>query len=1516
MSDSNKKGFSLLNQANYSSWADNMQAYLSTKDLWLVTSGEDPMPVPAVVSAPTKDEKKEKRDWLSAKSKAAGEIWLGVEEDQKTHLKAIKDDPLKMWEKLKEVHQQKKPGTRFAAYDVLFSIRKQEDESLSSLMGRTQHAMQSIQDLRPDSFDITMLDEELQCMTLIRSLPAEYNSFVSSLLLLDSLTLDKLLSAFQNEETQRAARNVDADSTILALQAGSAGKCFFCDGSGHMIKDCNKYKQASAAAKAGGPKWKARGARGKGKQNANEAKESADESANQAQFESAGHASALSSSDRAVWLESRSGTDWNADTGASSHMTPHRAWFRSYSPHVVGVRLANNSIIYSAGIGSVEFQPVQSGVNMRPVIFHDVLHVPALGSNLLSLFHLTTKKGYEISIVGRTVNFLHNGTLLFTASVTDRNVGYLNGRSRSFPVQSANRASTLPLDLSLWHRRCSHLNHSDVRLMQEKKLVTGMPITALSKPDPICEPCIAGKQRRHNIPQTATRRTTPLALVHTDLKGPMPVQTPEGYRYWMTFVDDATRFWVVAFLKKKSDAFAAFVAFKAYAENALGSKLKMMRDDGGGEYIGKKFILFCIEHGIVRQHTEPNEPHQNGAAERPNLEIANGATALMVEAKLPPSFWARAVSAFVHTRNRTPTSALGGGIPYTAWKKKKPDISYFRVFGCLAYVLIRKEKRKALQPHSRKCIFIGYPDGVKAWLFWDPADKKFITSSHAVFDERYYPGNSPTAINLLDTSVSDVPSSDKVPLIAADDDDSDVSHHGGEDSDDDNDAPPPQQPQGAGDAQNQNPLPPAAAAAPPPPPPPARRQNPPRAQRPKGSQNLTDLQRRNVPAPSQRIPTPAAAPPPPEHDPTPPSTPERSASPDPLEMSPPHTPVQLPSFAGPRLPSLSPDPLDENWSTPRKPAPVIASDSEEEDEVEADLDPEVMYAGLEFLATAQFDDYLTMEEAADVVIPTEEFALRAQAFKAASPFQSEPRTFKEAMARPEPEASHWLKAATAEINALVENGTFQLVELPPGQRAIGSRWVFKVKRNADGSIERYKGRVVAQGFSQRPGFDYTETFAPTPQWAALRAILAVVALEDLECESVDISSAFLNGVLQETVFMRQPEGFEEKGPSWVWRLIKSLYGLKQSGRVWHLKLNSALESIGFKRIVCEHSVWVYLRDGVRIIIPVFIDDMTIAAKSKSDIQKVKDELKRHFKLRDLGPTSFLLGVEITRDRTARTLCLNQRQYILDLLKRFGFENLNSVTTPMDPNIKLSSSMSPKTPDEIAAMHNIPYTSAVGAFGYLATASRPDISCTVGNLARFSKNPGWQHWLAVKHLCRYLIGTLDYKITYSPLDHSSIPSLPPGIFQTYTDANHVGDPDTGRSTSGYVVKVGTGAISWRSRLQTLVALSTTEAEFIAAVAAGTEIKFLRNLFTAMGYKFDSPSVLHIDNNSALSVAKNPEHHGRMKHLDLRFYWLRDEVEKGTISLKWIPTDEMPADILTKALGRVKVLTMVKLLGLRS
>jgi len=988
------------------------------------------------------------------------------------------------------------------------------------------------------------------------------------------------------------------------------------------------------------------------------------------------------------------------------------------------------------------------------------------------------------------------------------------------------------MDITLWHRRFGHLNFGDVHKLASRNLVSGLTLNSRAPPDPICEPCLAGKQHRLVNRNPASRETVPLALIHSDLHGPLPVSTPEGKRYWIIFIDDATRAWTVMLLRDKSEAFDAFKRYKAYVENATDRKIKCLRDDKGGEYMSKEFDSFLAASGIARQHTVRNEPHQNGVAERANRTLAEGVTAMLSESHLPSSFWGYAVHAYTHARNRSPTAALNGGIPYTSFFGKKPDVSHLRVFGCTAYVHVQKDQRKGLNPHTQKCVFIGYPSEYKGWEFYNPLTKKIIVSNSADFDERTFPGLTKSSDSPLPSFYVPSSSVPEVPIPARD------------------------VPEQVGDLHSDN----GPAHSP-------------------------------GPDPDPQVP-PSTEPSPPVDPPAPPSPPPR------------------------RYPLRERRPPKKWWESTRyqyrDPTPAISSsDDEPEHHQQIESENDSLYAGVESCLYSESYSYFEIPDALECLysesypyleIPDAlEFAFKAGVHT------DDPRTLAEAMARPD--GNKWYQAACDEIQALLDNGTWELATLPPGRKAIGSRWVFVIKRNKDGSIDRYKGRVVAKGYSQRPGFDFKDTFAPTAKWATLRAVLAIAALEDLELESIDISSAFLNGELEEEVYMEQPEGFHQGSDDDVLRLRKGLYGLRQAPRVWHKKLDSVLQELGFAKVRCDHSIWVYQRSDVRVIVPVFVDDITLASKSKEAINHVKEELKKRFKLRDLGPTTFLLGVGIERDRAKRIIHLSQRQYILDILERFGFSDCSPIGTPLDPGMRLTVEDGPSTPEEVAYMKKVPYIHAVGSLMYLAVATRPDIAYAVGVLARFNSNPGPLHWKAVRHVFRYLKGTIDYKLTYGPTESTS-----DELFTTYSDADHGGDRSSGRSTGAYVVKIGGGAISWSSKLQPIVALSTTEAEYIAAVSAGQEILWLRNLFSELGYDIEGPSTLYIDNQSAVSVAKNPEHHGRIKHLDLRFYWLRDAVEDGEICVKYCPTTQMPADLLTKCLKKVKMKEAREMLGL--
>jgi hypothetical protein len=327
---------------------------------------------------------------------------------------------------------------------------------------------------------------------------------------------------------------------------------------------------------------------------------------------------------------------------------------------------------------------------------------------------------------------------------------------------------------------------------------------------------------------------------------------------------------------------------------------------------------------------------------------------------------------------------------------------------------------------------------------------------------------------------------------------------------------------------------------------------------------------------------------------------------------------------------------------------------------------------------------------------------------------SKPKTFWEAMQCPN--ADLWYQAAVKEMEAHIKNSTWELVKLPPSCRAIGSQWVFMVKHNTNSSIKHYKARLVAKGFSQRPGVDFDKTFAPTAKWAALRVIFALAALEDWELKSINISNAYLNGELKDVeVYMCQPEGFAEKDNTWVACLLKGLYSLKQGGHKWSKWLEEVLSQLSFTRICTDGSIFIWAKDGVQVICPVFVDDITFASKSKAKIAELKAAIAKHFKLCSLGPTTFQLGIEIIRNCKACTLHLLQHCYCLDLLECYGFMDCSPVSMPLNPSVHLSTAQAPQTPEETAFMHTVPYVSTVGALMYLAIATHPDIVFAVGVL---------------------------------------------------------------------------------------------------------------------------------------------------------------------------------------------------------
>jgi hypothetical protein len=494
-----------------------------------------------------------------------------------------------------------------------------------------------------------------------------------------------------------------------------------------------------------------------------------------------------------------------------------------------------------------------------------------------------------------------------------------------------------------------------------------------------------------------------------------------------------------------------------------------------------------------------------------------------------------------------------------------------------------------------------------------------------------------------------------------------------------------------------------------------------------------------------------------------------------------------------------------------------------------------------------------------------------------------PNNFEAAMKSPD--GKLWKEAMDKEFNSLTEMNTWNLTALPPGRKAISSKWVYRIKRKADGEIDKFKARMVARGFTQIYGVDFTETFAPVVRSNALRALLSFAVQRNMKIHQMDVVTAYLNGRILEEIYMRQPEGYEKPGAEHlVCKLNKSLYGLKQSGRCWNEKLVEFLTKNGFIQLVKETSVF-YRTSPELQIITVYVDDLVLMTETDCGMKDVKSILESGFKMVDLGPIHHLLGIEF--QRTTEGLRMTQKQYVAKMLERFGQKNAAPVTTPADPHVFLQ-----KTDGFSKPVDRKIYQSIVGSLLFLALTTRPDIQLAVGICARFCSDPNQSHLTAAKRILRYLILTPDLGLFYSSKSSEIV---------GYVDADFARDIDDRKSTTGHLFIYGGSPISWYSGKQHGTSTSTAQAEYIALGSAVRESMFLIQFFAELGTKFP-PITIHEDNQAAILMSKNPVYHTKQKHIDVQFHFVREEVDKGTVNLQYCPSAENIADILTKAVPK--------------
>ncbi|GKB56521.1 putative ribonuclease H-like domain-containing protein [Tanacetum coccineum] len=490
--------------------------------------------------------------------------------------------------------------------------------------------------------------------------------------------------------------------------------------------------------------------------------------------------------------------------------------------------------------------------------------------------------------------------------------------------------------------------------------------------------------------------------------------------------------------------------------------------------------------------------------------------------------------------------------------------------------------------------------------------------------------------------------------------------------------------------------------------------------------------------------------------------------------------------------------------------------------------------------------------------------------------QEEPKKISEAL-----QDDSWVQAMQEELLQFKLQQVWVLVDLPHGMKVIGTKWVYRNKRDERGVVVRNKARLVAQGYTQEEGIDYDEVFAPVARIEAIRLFLAFASFMGFIVYQMDVKSAFLYGTIDEEVYVSQPPGFVDPDhPKKVYKVVKALYGLHQAPRAWYATLSTFLEKHGYKRGTIDKTLFIKRDKKDIMLVQVYVDDIIFGSTKKSWCDEFEALMKSRFQMSSMGELTFFLGLQVKQNKAG--IFISQDKYVAEILKKFDLVNVKTAITPMETKVAL-------TKDEEAVDVDVHlYRSMIGSLMYL-TASRPDIMYAVCVCSRFQVTPKTSHLNAVKRIFKYLKGKPHLGLWY--------PRESPFDLEAFSDSDYGGSNLDRKSTTGGCQFLGQRLISWQCKKQTIVATSTTEAEYVAAANCCGQVLWVQNQLLDYGFNFMNTKI-HIDNESTICIVKNPVYHSKTKHIEIRHHFIRDCYEKKLISVEKIHTDLNVADLLTK------------------
>ena len=1173
-------------------------------------------------------------------------------------------------------------------------------------------------------------------------------------------------------------------------------------------------------------------------------------------------------------------SDWCLDTGATHHMTGNSAILDSVKQLElsINVTVAGGGSLTATTSGTAQIR-VQTGPDEFVVIqLDDVLHVPGLQHNLLSpkalakaghswTIHVAAEPGASYVIIPASAS---SAGEQHVPLVEQAGLLIVCNKSSVYLMCQSKPSTTL---------KCAHqrLGHADYDTVRKAHQLADEPLG--QRDQKFCEDCALTKSRMQSVAKKAAPRQTMAGeLIHCDFVGPseenaaisMEEGCMNGHRFAIAFIDDATKYTFLYLMTAKSEATKCLEQFVVDAQAkgiTIAAGAILQSDNDRVLNCGRDFQALLHQLGMVPRTCPPNTPAMNGIVERAWLTLKNTARAMLQDAQLPKRMWGAAMLHAVYLRNRCPHSALGDVSPYFKVHGQHPKLDHLRKFGCKAYVHDSSSTRKTWDAKAKVGWLIGHSKLSTAYVIAfngeDTAEGKYHTveAMHVVFEEDGVL-HFPAEISNADDPINLQPDS-RLPLQA----------HVMESQ--------------RGEA--------SVSQAP--------RLETPTAQQQHQSPDMRVPDAPSTPTSKRRVHFEV------DNTTAPATTVTRAG-----RVVKPTSRVQQ-SAPTRRAQISSPTALVADAQVGHSLCNSMDSteyvDCSGEADGEADVGGNADGSARESLPTQTERDtsnQTIMDTGPLTALPLD-------------PKDKEPRSLAAAMKRTD--ASLYADAMEVELDSLTECQAYEVVRLadvPGGATMVRPMTNFTSKHDVDGKFIRKKARVVADGSQQQKGRDFQDSFAPVANAVVFRTMASMAAANDWPLHQIDIKTAFLNGCLEEDVYMVTPEGVDthnEHGERVVWKLLKALYGLKQAPRAWYARLHNVLEKeLGFTRTSSDACL--YYNSTISCWLAFHVDDFAILARTLEGLLEAKAGLGEHFDVKDIGELRHFLGIAVERDHHAGTIKMHQRTYTEEILKRFKMLDAHPKPTPLPEKTILSPRQASEEP--LCKEEHELYRELVGRVNHLAVMTRPDISVAISQLARFVADPTRRHTVAAKHLLRYLCGTTSLGLIYArtPTPLCCFDSQPGGMhsafnahpnqLQCFVDANWA--PEGGevkrKSTTGLVFMFNGAAIAWTSKLQPITALSSTEAEYIGLSEAGRQSLYHRNLhheFSLTPDVEEPPLPIWEDNQSAIIISENPENTSRIRHLDVKFHFIRECVANKHTVLRYIPTSCQLADCLTKNLGRV-------------